>query len=74
MSASAGVIPTMLAAYQSSPLRSDPTGRGERILRAMRAAENAAGDVRGSQGTVLLVVDGEPTAEPWPQANRFARR
>ena len=65
MLANADVIPAMLAAYQSSPSASGPTGLGERILRAMRAAEDAGGDVRGSQGAVLVVVDGEPTAEPW---------
>jgi uncharacterized Ntn-hydrolase superfamily protein len=66
MLANADVIPAMLAAYQSSlPSASGSTGLGERILRAMRAAEDAGGDVRGSQGAVLVVVDRERTAEPW---------
>jgi uncharacterized Ntn-hydrolase superfamily protein len=65
MLATADVIPAMLAAYQSSSPAGGPNPLGERILRAMRAAEDAGGDVRGSQGAVLVVVDGERTAEPW---------
>ena len=65
MLANADVIPAMLAAYRASPAGSGPNGLAARILSAMRAAEDAGGDVRGSQGAVLVVVDGEPTAEPW---------
>jgi pimeloyl-ACP methyl ester carboxylesterase len=65
MLANADVIPAMLAAYRSSPAGKGANGLGARILSAMRAAEDTGGDVRGSQGGVLVVVDGEPTAEPW---------
>jgi uncharacterized Ntn-hydrolase superfamily protein len=37
----------------------------DRILAAMTAAEAAGGDIRGSQGASLIVVDGEPTDQPW---------
>ncbi|MYW90678.1 DUF1028 domain-containing protein [Amycolatopsis rubida] len=55
-----GVLPAMLAAWHR--------GEGdlaERLVRALEAAEHAGGDIRGSQGAALLVVDGARTARPW---------
>jgi uncharacterized Ntn-hydrolase superfamily protein len=37
----------------------------ERILDALDAAEAEGGDWRGQQASALLVVSGEPSAEPW---------
>lgn len=55
-----GVLPAMLAAYHRA------TGElAERLVTAMEAAERAGGDIRGSQGAALLVVDGERTDAPW---------
>ena len=52
-----GVVPAMAAAFESA--------RGsfeERLLRALEAAEDAGGDVRGRQSAALLVVEGEAAA------------
>lgn len=37
----------------------------ERLMAALEAAEAAGGDVRGRQSAALLVVSGEPPANPW---------
>jgi uncharacterized Ntn-hydrolase superfamily protein len=62
MLASPEVVPAMLAAYRAAtgPL-------ADRILAAMRAAEEAGGDVRGSQSAVLKVVSGVRSDTPWQQ-------
>ena len=59
------VLPAMMDAYLKEPYLDGPDGLARRLLRAMRAGEDAGGDVRGSQGAVLVVVDGEPTDAPW---------
>lgn len=54
------VLPTMLDAYRSA------TGDlAERVMVAMEAAEAAGGDVRGSQGAALVVVNGQRVDDPW---------
>ena len=65
MLANAEVIPAMLVGYRSAPAGDGARGLARRLHSAMRAAEEAGGDVRGSQGAVLVVVDGERTDEPW---------
>jgi uncharacterized Ntn-hydrolase superfamily protein len=62
MLASAEVVPAMLTAYRgaSGPLP-------DRILAAMRAAEDAGGDVRGSQSAVLKIYTGVRSDTPWQQ-------
>ena len=62
MLAAASVVPDMLAAYEAAkgPL-------ADRMLAAMRAAEDAGGDVRGSQSAVLTVVSGVRGPTPWQQ-------
>ncbi|WP_033295515.1 DUF1028 domain-containing protein [Amycolatopsis jejuensis] len=54
-----GVLPAMLAAYRGDG------DLAERLIRALEAAEQAGGDIRGSQGAALLVVDGVRNDEPW---------
>ncbi|MFN8347649.1 MAG: DUF1028 domain-containing protein [Spirosomataceae bacterium] len=39
----------------------------ERVLAALKAAQNAGGDIRGKQSAVLLVVKGEATGKPWDE-------
>ena len=65
MLANAEVVAAMLVGYRSVPDEGGARGLARRIHGAMRAAEEAGGDVRGSQGAVLVVVDGERTDEPW---------
>ncbi|NWJ72689.1 DUF1028 domain-containing protein [Pseudonocardia sp. ICBG1122] len=60
MLASDRVLPDMLAAYLSSF-----GDLAERVMAAMEAAEAAGGDVRGSQGASLVVVDGDQVDDPW---------
>ncbi|GAB3395011.1 DUF1028 domain-containing protein [Amycolatopsis echigonensis] len=54
------VLPAMLAAY-----RDREGDLAERMMHALEAAERAGGDIRGSQGAALLVVDESRTGEPW---------
>jgi uncharacterized Ntn-hydrolase superfamily protein len=55
-----GVLPAMLEAYHRS------TGDlAERIMCAMEAGEAAGGDIRGSQGAAILIVDGREVPDPW---------
>lgn len=62
MLGSAEVWPAMLGAFQSA------SGElADRLLAAMVAAEEAGGDVRGSQSAVLKVVTDTPTSRPWEQ-------
>lgn len=50
----------MLQAYEAAP-----GDLADRLLAAMTAAEDAGGDIRGSQSAVLKVYSGEASAEPW---------
>ncbi|WP_432851256.1 DUF1028 domain-containing protein [Amycolatopsis sp. CA-161197] len=54
------VLPAMLAAYQSAA-----GDLAERLMTALETAERAGGDIRGSQGAALVVVDGDAAGEPW---------
>ncbi|MEO1438076.1 MAG: DUF1028 domain-containing protein, partial [Bacteroidota bacterium] len=57
----AQVVPAMVKAYESNadlPL-------AERVVAAMKAGQDAGGDIRGKQSAVLLVVDGSPAEHPW---------
>lgn len=54
------VLSAMLDGYQHAG-----GDLAERIMKAMEAAERAGGDIRGSQGAALLVVDGHPVDDPW---------
>ncbi|HEX3812010.1 MAG TPA: DUF1028 domain-containing protein [Mycobacteriales bacterium] len=58
--ASRSVVPSMAEAFTeaSGPL-------ADRLLAALLAAEEAGGDVRGRQSAALMIVDAEPTDEPW---------
>jgi uncharacterized Ntn-hydrolase superfamily protein len=63
MLASPDVVPAMLAAYEAAaglPL-------ADRMLAAMTAAEQAGGDVRGSQSAVLRTYSPERSDTPWNQ-------
>jgi uncharacterized Ntn-hydrolase superfamily protein len=55
--AGAGVLEAMAEAYERGEAEGVPFG--ERILRALRAAQDAGGDVRGRQGAGLLIVRAE---------------
>jgi uncharacterized Ntn-hydrolase superfamily protein len=59
------VLPAMMDAFLQDQDITGPGGLARRLLRAMRAGEDAGGDARGSQGAVLVVVDGKPTDAPW---------
>ncbi len=37
----------------------------ERLVAALEAAESAGGDIRGKQSAALVVVSGDPNANPW---------
>lgn len=60
MLASDAVVPAMAAAFAAA------TGDlADRLLAAMDAAEAAGGDARGRMSASLIVVSGEPAADPW---------
>jgi len=59
MMASAGVWPAMADAYEHAH-----GSLAQRMLAALDAAQAAGGDARGSMSAALLVVEGEPAAEP----------
>jgi uncharacterized Ntn-hydrolase superfamily protein len=55
------VVPAMSEAYREGnglPL-------AERVLKAMIAAQEAGGDIRGRQSAALIVVGSRPVTEPW---------
>ena len=54
------VWPAMSEAFENSggPL-------AERMIKALEAAENAGGDIRGSQTACILVVKGKASGKPW---------
>lgn len=54
------VLPAMIDAYHTE--RGD---LADRVMAAMTAAESAGGDLRGSQGASLLVVDCDDEGRPW---------
>lgn len=60
MLADDGVLPAMLEAYRGAE-----GDLADRILAAMAAAEAAGGDVRGSQGASLAIVEGTAGDDPW---------
>jgi hypothetical protein len=61
MLASPEVVPAMLAAYEAA----EGLQLAERMLASMVAAENAGGDVRGSQSAVLRTFSAERSDAPW---------
>ncbi|KAB2812667.1 DUF1028 domain-containing protein [Pimelobacter simplex] len=61
MLASAAVAPALLL---GTPAPDDPP-LARRLVAALRAGEDAGGDVRGSQSAVVTVVSGRRTATPW---------
>ena len=63
MLANATIPAAMLEAYVAA--RGD---LADRVLAAMVAAEDAGGDIRGSQSAVLRVWSGTPSATPWNEA------
>lgn len=54
------VVPAMAKAYEAA--RGD---LADRMLAALEAAEQAGGDIRGSQSAAILIVRGMPSDEPW---------
>jgi uncharacterized Ntn-hydrolase superfamily protein len=62
MLVSDAVYESMIDAYESS---SAPFA--ERLLVALRAAEEQGGDARGSQSAAIRIVSGERTDAPWEQ-------
>lgn len=54
------VWPAMAEAFESSN-----GDLAEKLLRAMEAAEEEGGDIRGRQSAAILVVRGEPSGEAW---------
>jgi len=63
MLASRDVWPAMLEAFERSHGL-----LAERLLTALDAGEAAGGDFRGRQAAALVVVPGEPDAEPWKRS------
>lgn len=54
------VVPAMAEAYENA------TGDfADRLWAALDAAERAGGDIRGSQSAAILIVEGQPTGQPW---------
>ena len=51
----------MAAAFEAS----EGKALAERVLKALQAAENAGGDIRGKQSAAILVVAGKSTGQPW---------
>ena len=58
-----GVCGAMRAAYRSAE-----GDLAARLVAALRAAQEAGGDIRGKQSAALLVVSGEPAVRPWQDA------
>jgi uncharacterized Ntn-hydrolase superfamily protein len=56
------VYESMIDAYESST-----APFAERLLAALRAAEDNGGDARGSQSAAIRIVSGERTDAPWEQ-------
>jgi uncharacterized Ntn-hydrolase superfamily protein len=54
---------SMAPAYEAALRAGEPLG--ERLLRALEAAEAAGGDVRGRQSAAILIVGGEPAPAAW---------
>jgi uncharacterized Ntn-hydrolase superfamily protein len=55
--------PAMAAAYETGMAEGAPFV--ERLLRALEAAEQEGGDVRGRQSAAIIVVDAEPHPRSW---------
>lgn len=62
MLASAAVYESMIDAFEASTAPFP-----ERILAALRAAEDAGGDARGSQSAALRVASGKRSSAPWEE-------
>lgn len=58
-----GVCEAMRSAY-----RSTSGDLAARLVAALRAAQEAGGDIRGKQSAALLVVSGEASTRPWQDA------
>ena len=54
------VVPAMAKAYEAA--RGD---LADRMLAALEAAQQAGGDIRGSQSAAILIARGMPSDEPW---------
>ncbi len=55
------VWPAMAKAFEEN----NELPLAERVMTAMRAAQNEGGDIRGKQSAILLVVKGESTGKVW---------
>ncbi len=55
------VWPQMAKAFEAN----DSLPLAERVMMAMKAAQQEGGDIRGKQSAALLVVKGTATGEPW---------
>lgn len=54
------VVPAMAKAYETAQ-----GDLADRMLAALEAAQQAGGDIRGSQSAAILIVRGEASDEPW---------
>ncbi len=54
------VVPAMRRAFEGA--RGD---LAEKLMKALEAAQNAGGDIRGKQSAALLVVKGKGSGKPW---------
>ena len=55
-----GVVPAMAKAYETAQ-----GDLADRMLAALEAAQQAGGDIRGSQSAAILIVRGTASDEPW---------
>lgn len=67
MLASADVAPALLLGAPGGP------SLARQLVAALRAGEDAGGDVRGSQSAVVTVVSGRRTATPWREVHADLR-
>ena len=61
MMLNAAVWPAMAAAFEASEGKS----LADRLMAALKAAEQAGGDIRGRQSAAILIVRGEASGKPW---------
>jgi uncharacterized Ntn-hydrolase superfamily protein len=55
------VCSSMAKAYQANAMKP----LADRVMAALKAAQQAGGDIRGKQSAALLMVPGESKGEPW---------
>jgi uncharacterized Ntn-hydrolase superfamily protein len=55
------VVPAMSRAYREG----EGLPLAERVMKALMAAQEAGGDIRGKQSAALIVVGPDPVEEPW---------